>query len=182
MKMRARDVAWLLPLFMTGCFFQKQPKPAAVALAPPSIPGPRPPLTHPELPASIATIPEIPLELDALFEQEPIPALRKRRPVKPAQQADTTPPPPAEATGVSAIGELTSGEPYDVRRETEDSIAATERGINGLNRNLSGPEQKTAAQVREYIKQAREALGSGDVIGANTLAAKAKVLLGELSE
>ena len=140
------------------------------------------PLTHPELPASIATIPEIPLELDALFEQEPIPALRKRRPVKPAQQADTTPPPPAEATGVSAIGELTSGEPYDVRRETEDSIAATERGINGLNRNLSGPEQKTAAQVREYIKQAREALGSGDVIGANTLAAKAKVLLGELSQ
>ena len=39
----------------------------------------------------------------------------------------------------------------------------------------------TAAQIREYLKQARVALGSGDVDGASTLAAKAKVLLGELN-
>jgi hypothetical protein len=181
MKMRARDVAWLLPLFMTGCFFHKQPKPAAVALAPPSSPGPRPVLTHPVLQDSVATLPEEPLAVDPLVEQEPIPAARRRRPAKPAQQADTAPP-PVEAPGVSAIGELTSGEPYDMRRETEDSIAATERGLNGLNRNLNEQEQRTAAQIREYIKQAREALNSGDVDGAHTLAAKAKITLSELSK
>jgi len=181
MKMRARDVAWLLPLFMTGCFFHKQPKPTLAALAPPSSAGPRPVLTHPDLPASVATLPEVELALDPLDEQEPIPAARHRRPAKPAQQADTAPA-PAETPGVSAIGQLTSGEPYDMRRETEASIAATERGLNGLNRNLNEPEQKTAEQIREYIKQAREALVSGDVDGAHTLAAKAKVLLGELSQ
>jgi hypothetical protein len=52
--------------------------------------------------------------------------------------------------------------------------------LNGLNRSLSAAEKKTAAQIREYLKQGREALISGDVDGAHTLAAKAKVLLDEL--
>jgi len=180
MKMRARDVAWLLPLFMTGCFFQKQPKPAVAALAPPSNTEPRPVLTHPDMTA-VATFPEVPLALDSDVEPESVPPAKRRRPPKPAQQADTAPA-PAESPGVSAIGQLTSGEPYDMRRETGDSIAALERGLNGLNRNLSEQEQKTAAQIREYIKQAREALASGDVDGAHTLAAKAKVLLSELNQ
>lgn len=182
MKMRARDVAWLLPLFMTACFFQKQQKPPVAALAPPSNPGPRPVLTHAVLSDSAATLEEEPLALDPLEEQEPIPAARRHKPAKPAQQADTVPPAPAETQAVSAIGQLTSGEPSDMRRETEDWISATERGLNGLNRNLDDSEQKTAAQVREYIKQSREALVSGDVDGAHTLAAKAKVLLSELSQ
>jgi hypothetical protein len=83
---------------------------------------------------------------------------------------------------VSAIGQLSSGDPADMRRETVDSIAATERGLNGIGRTLSDLEQKTAAQIREFLKKAREALASGDVDGAHTLAAKAKVLLSELSQ
>ena len=35
--------------------------------------------------------------------------------------------------------------------------------------------------MREFLKQAKEALITGDEDGANTLAAKAKVLLSELS-
>ena len=60
------------------------------------------------------------------------------------------------------------------------SIAATERGLNGINRSLNDQEQKTAAHIREFLKQAKAALASGDVDGASTLAAKAKVLLTEL--
>src|SRR5580658_52167 len=181
MKMRARDVAWLLPLFMTGCFFHKQHQPQVIALAPPSNTEPRPVIVHPDLAPSVATIPELPLARVSNVELEPVPPARHKRPPKPTQQAVNTPPPPAESPGVSAIGQLSSGEPSDMRRETEDWIAATERGLNGWNRNLSGQEQKTAAPIREYIKQAREALVSGDVDGAHTLAAKAKGLLGELS-
>jgi hypothetical protein len=102
-------------------------------------------------------------------------------PARPVQQAANTPE-PAETPGVSAIGQLSSGEPSDLQLETSDWIAATERGLNGLGRRLSGQELKTAAQIREYLKQAREALISGDVDGAHTLAAKAKVLLSELSQ
>jgi spore germination protein YaaH len=81
---------------------------------------------------------------------------------------------------VSAIGQLSSGDSSDLRQQTLSSIAATERGLNGINRTLSDLEQKTAAHVRDFLKQAREALASGDVDGAHTLAAKAKVLLSEL--
>jgi hypothetical protein len=106
-----------------------------------------------------------------------------------AQQASANPqqapgnPQPAgsESPGVSAIGQLSSGEPSDLRQQTADSITAIERSLNGIGHSLSEPEQKTAAQIREYLKQAREALASGDVDGAHTLTAKAKVLLGELS-
>jgi len=84
--------------------------------------------------------------------------------------------------GVSAIGQLSSGDPTDLRRETVESIATIERGLIGINRQLSDAEQKTAVQIREYLKQAREALETGDVDGAHTLAAKAKVLLSELNQ
>jgi ribosomal protein S20 len=83
---------------------------------------------------------------------------------------------------VSAIGQLSSGDASDLRQQTLNSITATERGLSGIGRRLNGQEQKTAAQIREFLKQARAALASGDVDGAHTLAAKAKVLLGELSE
>ena len=62
-----------------------------------------------------------------------------------------------------------------------DSITATERGLNGIHRTLSTQERKTVAQIRRFLKQAKQALTSGDVDGAHTLAAKAKVLLSELT-
>jgi len=83
--------------------------------------------------------------------------------------------------GVSAIGQLSSGA-SDLRRQTSESIAATERGLTGITRTLNDQEQKTAAQIREWLKQAHAALDSGDVDGAHTLAAKAKALLTELNQ
>ena len=60
------------------------------------------------------------------------------------------------------------------------SIESTEKSLNGITRKLNDQEQKTAAQIREFLKQAREALTAGDVDGARNLAIKAKVLLDEL--
>ena len=82
---------------------------------------------------------------------------------------------------MSAIGQLSSGDPSDLRRQTLDYITATEHGLGGLNRTLTDPEQKTVAHIREFLKQARTALSSGDVDGAHTLAVKARILLGELT-
>jgi len=86
-----------------------------------------------------------------------------------------------EPPSVSAIGQLSSGDSSDLRVQTANSIAATERGLNGISRKLNDQEETTAAQIREFLKQARAALASGDVDGARTLLAKAKVLLGELN-
>jgi hypothetical protein len=192
MKVRASNVAWLLPFFLSACFFHKAHQQQVQQLAPPVAAADKPAPTHPELPTSATTIPSEPLVSDAgAIVEEPVkPPVRHRRPVsKTTQEAADSVPPTSGATqqastgspGVSAIGQLTSGDLSDLRRETMDSIAATERGLNGLGRSLSGQEQKTATQIRDFLKKAKEALKSGDVDGAYTLAAKAKVLLSELS-
>jgi hypothetical protein len=102
-------------------------------------------------------------------------------PIRHRKTAGDTQQEAGETAGVSAIGQLSSGDLPDESRETADSIAATESGLNGIHRTLSTGQRKTVAQIRRFLKQAREALDSGDVDGAQTLVAKAKVLLKEIA-
>jgi hypothetical protein len=200
MRLHASSAAWLMPLvltvLLTACdSSQKQLPPQK--FAPPVSTVPKPPVLHPQLPQTALVLPEEPLDTDtdAILEEAAKPALRRRRPpAKPAPEVPDNAQPPAtsasaanDSTEVPAIGDLSSGGAVsggatDIRRETADSITDTERGLKTLGRPLNGQEQKTAAQIRQFIRQARKALTSGDVDGAFTLAAKAKVLLGELSE
>jgi outer membrane biosynthesis protein TonB len=135
-----------------------EPKPATTDKTPSTKPAetPKKPVHHPKKPAATP-----PAETSA-----------------PAQEAANVPPSP----GVSAVGTLSTGSSGDLRTETQDTIAATEKGVNAITRTLSDSEAKTAAQIHEFLKQARDALTSGDVDGAHTLAIKAKVLLTELNQ
>jgi hypothetical protein len=78
-------------------------------------------------------------------------------------------------TGDSALGERT-------KHETADLIGGTQQGLNGIKRSLSTDEQTTATQIRTFLRQAQQALDSGDTDGAHTLATKAKLLLDELTK
>jgi hypothetical protein len=154
-----------------------------------------PPVVTPAQPEQPATT--------ALTEDQPKPVPKRKKPVaKPAngtpsqatnsnstsQPASNTPPATQQqaANGitpeVSAIGQLSSGEPADVRAQTVSSLTDTEHKLNTLNRKLSDQEEKTSTQIREYIKQAKTALDSNDLDGANNLATKAKLLLNELTQ
>ena len=179
MKLPARSVAWLLPLLLTACF-HKTDKAQVEPLAPPieDAPLPKPVPSPTELPPPVITVPnQAPVPDTNQQPQKPakLPVKHRKPPANSTQQASI------ESPGVSAIGQLSSGDPSDLRQQTVNSLAATERGLSGITRQLSDQEQKTAAQIREFLKQARAALASGDVDGAHTLAAKARVLLGELS-
>ena len=179
MKLSARSAAWLLPLLMTGCFHRKpqiaqnQPLPPPIEDTTPAKPEPAPT----NLPPPVVTIPEQPVHQQITPPSEPV-----KKPPKHRKPANTNPQiasagqPPA----VSAIGQLSTGDPTNVRQQTDASIEQTEKALNGITRKLNEQEQKTAAQIREFIKQAREALTAGDIDGAHTLATKAKVLLDEL--
>ncbi len=184
MKVSARYAIWLLPLLLTSCAHKQQK--AAQPLAPPidaASKAPPPDVEHEPL---TVTIPSQPLET------EPIkPLARKHKPAvkradSPAKATDTPETKPAEQAanetpGVSAIGQLSSGDSSDLRQQTAAEIAGIERGLREIDRGLSDREQKIAVHIKEYLKQAKAALASGDADGAHTLAAKAKVLLGELS-
>ena len=176
----ARLVFLLLPFLLDGCFLKKHP-PSLPPAAPEAEAAPL--TTSPvELPPSANTV-SIPAPEPETQPNTP-PPHKPKRPVrhkKPAVVVAAPASQPANNPEVSAIGQLSSGDSSDLRRETASSIAATEHGLDNIGRKLNGQEEKTAGQIREFLKQARVALGSGDVDGAHTLAAKAKVLLGELS-
>jgi outer membrane biosynthesis protein TonB len=183
MKLPARSVAWLLPLLLTACFHKSNSTQVQPPLAPPieDVPPPKPVPSPTDLPPPVVTVPSQtpPPSANASAQPQPVPkppVKHKKPPAAPAQQASSGSP------GVSAIGQLSSGDPNDLKRQTADSIAATERSLNGIGRKLNDQELKTAAQIREYLKQATAALATGDLEGARTLVAKAKVLLGELSQ
>lgn len=181
MRIPARVVACVLPLLLSACFHKTQ-QAQVQPLAPPiqEEPLPKPQNAPANLPPPVVTVPAPPQSAAAPAATPP--AKTKKPPVRRRHIANHNPEEASNgAAGVSAIGQLSSGDPADYRRQTEESIAAVERGLNGINRPLDSSEQKTAQHIREFLKQAKAALASGDVDGAHTLTAKARVLLGELT-
>jgi outer membrane biosynthesis protein TonB len=178
MKFPARIVASLLPFMLAGCFHkttsQVQPLAPPIVDTPPPQPAPAPT----DLPPPVVSVPAPPPDTTtAQAKPKPKPPAKHKKPAtEPTEQASNGTP------SVPAVGTLSSGDPADLRQQTSDSITATERGLNGMTRTLNDQEQKTAVQIREFLKQARVALSSGDVDGARTLATKAKVLLSELTQ
>ena len=192
MRVTAKHALWLVPLLLMGCGHKTGPT-QAQTLAPPIVdtPPPKPaPVSKYELPPPVmGEAPPATLTDTVPPPTEPVkkPVHRRKKIVPaPTQEAAVAAAAPATATpttpSVSAIGELSGGASGDLRSQTIDSINATEKGVNSITRTLNDPEQKTAAQIREFLKQAHEALATGDVDGARTLVMKAKVLLTELNQ
>ncbi len=186
MRTPAKSVAWLLPFILTACV-HKNDQAKNHPLAPLAHPDPaNMPVTTPtELPPSAATVPQTPTaQIAPPAQPEQKPAHRTRHPktdsgtsTKSVDQAANTVP-----IEVSAIGQLSGGDSSGLRQQTVESISTTENGLKDINRTLNDQEQKTVSQIREFIKQAKVALTSGDVDGAHTLAVKAKVLFGEINQ
>lgn len=184
MKSPARSVAWLLPFLLTGCFelpFHKTQPPQSRMLAPRAQPSQAIQLVDVELPPADTVIAAYTV-YNMREDVQPIrPPMRHRRASNPDDNVTAPETAPPANPAVSAIGQLSSGDPANSRQQTEESIADIERRLDGINRTLSDSEQKTADHIREFLKQARSALASGDMEGAHTLAAKAQVLLAELT-
>jgi hypothetical protein len=200
MRISVTYASWLLPLLaslalMQGC--DQKTKPAQTqTLAPPIVDTqPTKPETVPtaDLPPPVVGTPQ-PTQAAAdnsVTKPAETPKKPAHHPKKPAPAA-TTPTQDASngtssgsgnpASSVSAIGQLSGGASGDLRSQTEETISATEKGVDSITRALSDSETKTAAQIHEFLKQARQALTTGDVDGAQTLVKKAKVLLAELNQ
>lgn len=177
MKLSARSAVWLLPLLLTGCIHktqiaQNQP------LAPPieDTPPPKPEPAPTNLPPPVVTVPEQTPPPQTAPPPEPVkkPARHKKPPNTNTQVASNGTP------AVPALGNLSTNDPPNMRQTTDSMIEQTEKTLNGIARKLNDQEQKTAAQIREFLKQAREALTAGDVDGAHNFATRAKLLLDEL--
>jgi|HubBroStandDraft_6_1064221.scaffolds.fasta_scaffold15417_2 hypothetical protein len=192
MKLDARKVAWLLPLLLSACAHNTNVSQMQY-LAPPIDDTPPPPSLAPaNLPSPVITIPKTDKPVIVVQEQ---PTKQPPKHKKPASKTSGNTPanPAAGAPGtqvaenappseVNAAGNFsTPPEAPDSKKQAEDSIAEIEKGLNGIAHKLSDTEEKTSMQIKEFLKEARTALNSGDVDAANNLTKKAKALLGELS-
>jgi outer membrane biosynthesis protein TonB len=178
MKGPLKSAVWLLPLLLTGCFDHHRQTAQIQPLAPPLVEAP-PPSTP-----QVTTAPEPPTEAENKPEPtpEPPPEPEPKRHVRHRKPAPKDNPPPVQVAdnSVPALGNISSGDAPNLRQQTQDSIYNTERQLAGIKGGLSDQEKHTIDHIKEFLKQAKQALANGDVDGASTLAQKAQVLLAEV--
>lgn len=171
----------LLLALMTGCSHAHRQMAQIQPLAPPLVetPPPAPPpqvTTAPEPPTVAASTPE------PIPEPTPEPEPKKHVPHhKPTPKESNPPSAEAADNSVPALGQISSGDPPDLRVQTQNSINYIEQQLAGIRGNVSDQDKHTIEHIREFLNEAKKALTTGDVDGASTLAAKAKVLLAEVS-
>ena len=105
-------------------------------------------------------------------------------PVTPAATTTTTTTTAEPSPEVTAIGALTAGgeENPQTKQEASDLIASIEKRLNALPTQTTDNQKAQISKVRNFWRDAQEALKSGDAEGAKTLATKAKLLLDDLEK
>ncbi len=197
----------LLPALLTGCG-PKQPKTivSPVAVQAPSLPPTRMvallPSTPPPIPATKRPIlkldttapPEMKTETASNDHRPPKRRSRSQdqldvpKPTVQTTAAPATPNPqiasvqPAEKSPIGQLSAENDNANTADRHQISDQIDSTENGLNAIKRSFSTDEQKTVAQIRNFITRARDALKVDDLDGARTLSTKAHLLLLELTQ
>lgn len=89
---------------------------------------------------------------------------------------------PEPMTDEAAIGDLTAGGAANpqAQHEAASLIRTIQLRLNALSPQIARRQRSQVNRVRNFWKQAQEALNSGDVEGASNLATKAKLLLDDL--
>jgi hypothetical protein len=163
---------------VTGCRHKSKapttpplPPPAQVALEP-----------APSTPLQVQPVPVTPLPT---LPAKPQPKKKKRKPVvvtpanaPPVELASNTPPPPP----VNVVGSLTAGgdAAAAAQQKAAGAIGDVEKQLTGISAATLEAQKDGVARVKNFLRQAHDALKSGDAEGALTLAGKAKVLLDDL--
>jgi len=91
--------------------------------------------------------------------------------------AEPEPTPPV--TGQISPGPA-AGDAAHSQISTDQLLQGAEANLNGITRQLSKDEEAMRAQIREFIKQSRNATTENDLARAHTLAVKARLLSDEL--
>ena len=154
-----------------------------------------PPLPPVLAPVELVDVPEpnLPLIAPAQVDVPPTPiaaaAARPHRPPRrPVVKAVVTPSASteadAEAADAAVIGALSTGGDSSPRsqREAAEMIASNEKRLSGLGAMNSEEQKAQISKVKNFQKQAQDALNSGDIEGAKTLATKAKLLLDDIEK
>jgi hypothetical protein len=177
--------AALLCAALAGCRHQPQVPPLPAQTQTPNIYIPPPP--QPNLPPMEAPPPAVVTEVEPVKARVK-PKKHKRPPsqaAKPTEEAPQSPPaaPPTdtESAATAEIGALSPGNPSSPRQQqVSGHISAVEHRLDELPAAGSDAQKKQVLQVRLFLKQAADALKTGDAEGAENLTTKAGLLLDDM--
>ena len=176
----------LTSVLLTGCLFHRQQAPPLAPQAktpniyvPPPADSKLPPMEASDTPPTLT-------DAKPAAAEEAKPKKRVKRTVTPPPAAApvATEPPPASTPAVT-LGELSPGGGAANPRQQQEvlgKISAVERRIGDLPGGTAEREQKQIAKVRQFLKEASDALKGGDVEGAGILATKADLLMDDLTK
>jgi len=184
--LRAAVVFACLSFAVAGCHRKPVVPPLPQITQPVDLETPPPPENPPMVEAPPVKLPPVPTASAA----SKIKRERRKKAAQPTTTAVVAPAPaPASETTpataeVAAIGALSSGGDASprVQQEAAGLIAANDKRLNGLSTQKVEQERAQISKVRNFQRQAQEALNSGDTEGAKTLATKAKLLLDDIEK
>jgi ribosomal protein S20 len=124
-------------------------------------------------------LPPVPVATNAKPKRERKKPAPKPVTPEPVQVASIAPPPEETAIGALTAGGEASPQ---TKQDAADLIASSEKRLNALSAQKAEEEKAQVSKVKNFLKDAQEALKSGDAEGAKTLATKAKLLLDDLEK
>jgi hypothetical protein len=186
LRLQPAVIALLLILgVFSGCTHKKPvlvaPQQQPPTAAPQPTPTPEPAATPAAEQPQAEQQPAAPAEQPKIYTGKPKAKSGKHAAVKKPKvvvQADKTA--PAPQTGGQISPGPTPADAAHSQASTEQLLQSAETNINGISRQLSKEEEAIRAQVREYIKQSRNATTENDPARAHNLAVKAHLLSDEL--
>ena len=188
--------SWAM-LLIFGCHKKKPPvptqEPAPTVMAGPPETPPAPATQEPQNPPSAQEQPQTTTNNPP---EKPTPKHPKRpatppvkkpapEPEKPSEVAKNTPPPRVViqqgGTSASGSGRVSGTNDNSTNQATtQQLIDSAEANLRSIKRQLSSEEQTHVTEIRDYIKQSKDATKDGDLVGAHNLAQKARLLSDEL--
>jgi hypothetical protein len=174
-----------LTVGLGGCRHKPQVATLPAVLTPVALDEIPEPENLPMVEAQTTNLPPVPVTASAgkpkRERKKPAP---KTAPVpEPAQIASVMPPAPPSPED-TAIGALTAGGEASpqTKQEAAELITSSEKRLNALPSQKAEDEKAQVSKVKNFLKDAQEALKTGDAEGAKTLATKAKLLLDDLEK
>lgn len=174
-----------LTLGLSGCRHRLQIAPLPPIQKPVELVEIPEPANLPLLEMPIVKLPPPPISAAAAR-----PSRERRRPARTTPTATVPATVPAQAVTsekvpeTAAIGALTVGGESNPqsKQEATDLIASIVKRLNALSTQASDEKKVQINQVRNFVRDAQDALKSGDAEGAKTLATKAKLLMDDMEK
>jgi hypothetical protein len=137
------------------------------------------PANPPMLTAPVVELPPMPIAAAAASPRRERKHLAPKAAAAAPAEESTPQPVPDDA---AAIGDLTAGGAANPQAQEEAAslIRLIEKRVNGLPAQTARKQRSQVNRVQNFRRQAQDALKSGDVEGATTLATKANLLLDDL--